>query len=165
MTHRIRFVFAASLLSLAPLAAGSEPEPLVGYVLVGVGTTAMYVPNDGEVSGPQRDVSPTIGVGWFATETVSLELDAYMTFTPEGYLATGGGPAVAWAFDPHAFAAIRLFVPFDPTLDLVVLPGVGLTHAFANGLAPFVELDVASAIGRGHPDLAVLPSAGLSYLF
>ena len=159
MTPRSLAVFCLGLaVSTSALAADGGPT---GYVFAGAGTTVMYVANNGDTYGPLADVSPTVGVGWFVGGPVSVELDAYMSFGPGGYLATGLGPAVSCALSPNVFTAARLFVPIDPDLNLVFMPGVGLTHEFANHMAPFVELDVATAIGRGHPDFALAPSAGL----
>lgn len=149
-------------ITLATSALAAEESGPTGYVFAGAGTTVMYVANDGTTYGPLGDVSPTLGVGLFVGGPVSVELNAYMAFGPAGYLATGLGPAVSCALGPNVFTAARLFVPIDPDLNLVFIPGVGLTHTFANHLAPFVEFDLATAIGRGHPDLALAPSAGLT---
>jgi hypothetical protein len=158
------------LASAAPALAADEATAESGseisvYAVAGIATTAAYVPNSGPASGPLGDVSPTVGVGVYLTEKLCLELDAGVTFTAaDGYTTVGFGPALIWAFHPNVYAAGRLFVPVDPAVNLVVLPGIGLTQVFDNGLAPFVELDLASAIGRGQPDLAIVPSAGASVL-
>lgn len=150
---------------LAGTAHAEDGEASPVYMWVGVGTTAAYVPNAGPVSGPLGDVSPAIAVGYFLSGTVSVELSAGMTFLVDGgYALTGLGPSIVWAATPEIYLAGRVFVPVHPDLNLVVIPSAGITHAFGS-VAPFFELGVGSAVGRGEPDLAIAPSAGVTYLF
>lgn len=151
------------LLSLLVTSALAGEDPNF-YGLVGVGTTVMYVPNAGPVDGPLGDVSPTLAFGWMVTPKIALELDAGLTFAGGGYAATGVGPSIVWAVHPNAYLAGRVFVPVHPSANLVLIPSAGVCYAFGP-VAPYLELGVASAVGRGQPDLAVVPSAGVSVYF
>jgi hypothetical protein len=73
-------------------------------------------------------------------------------------------PGLVWSFSPHAYAAARFVVPVDPQANLVLLPGIGLSHAFGR-VMPTLELDLSSAVGRGHPDLGVSLTAGVLVFF
>jgi hypothetical protein len=128
-------------------------------------TTIAYRPPGGRLDGPQQDVTPEVGVGYFAGDTLAFEIDFGPTFVKSEYAAFAVVPAVIWAFHANIYAAGRFIVPVDPELNLVLLPGIGGTYAFASGWAPFVELDLASAIGRGDPDLGVALALGVTYLF
>ena len=39
----------------------------------------------------------------------------------------------------------------DPQANFALAPGVGLTHAFSNGVAPYLELNAISYVGRATP--------------
>ncbi|MEQ1504350.1 MAG: hypothetical protein ABMB14_19070 [Myxococcota bacterium] len=153
-----------ALLFAAP-AHAEEAEVSPVYMWVGVGTTAAYVPNAGPASGPLGDISPSLAVGYFLSETVSVELSAGMTFLVDGgYALTGLGPSIVWAATPNVYLAGRVFVPVHPDVNVIVMPSAGITQVFGS-VAPFLELGVGSAVGRGEPDLAIAPSAGITYLF
>ena len=62
------------------------------------------------------------------------------------------------------YAAARFVVPVDPETNLVLLPGLGLCRSFGR-VMPTLELNVSSAVGRGHPDLGVSLTAGLLVFF
>jgi hypothetical protein len=55
-------------------------------------------------------------------------------------------------------------VPVDPEPNFVLFPGIGVCHAFGR-VMPILELNVSSAVGRGHPDLGVSLTAGVLVFF
>jgi hypothetical protein len=46
----------------------------------------------------------------------------------------------------------------------VLLPGIGVCRPFGR-VMPTLELNVSSAVGRGHPDLGVSLTAGVLVFF
>lgn len=135
-----------------------------GVYLAALATTTLaYRPPGERIHGPQRDITPGVGAGYFVTETVALELDVGATFVEGAYVATAFAPGVVWAFHPNVYAAGRFIVPVDPETNFILYPGVGVTHIFDNGLAPFVEANALSAVGRGDPDFGATGTLGLTY--
>jgi hypothetical protein len=125
-----------------------------------VGTTLGYRPGGGPVDGPQKDVSVSVGLGRALTDTWLVELDVGPTFVDGEYVALSLVPGVIWAFHPNLYGALRFVVPVDPELNLALFPGLGALYAFDSGISPFVELNVLSNVGRGHPDLGVTITVG-----
>ena len=128
-----------------------------------VGTTMAYRPHGGEVAGPQSDLTPMVGVGLLVRADLALELDAGPTMVDGEYAAFALMPGAVWLFDPHVYAAGRVSVVVDPEPNLALFPGLGLTHAFDSGLAPFVEANVFSYVGRGDPDLGAALTVGATF--
>jgi hypothetical protein len=133
------------------------------YLAGMVGTTMAYRPQGGDVAGPQSDLTPMAGIGLLVREDLALELDAGPTMVDGEYVAFALMPGVAWLFDPHVYAAGRLSVVVDPEPNLALFPGLGLTHAFDSGLAPFVEANLFSYVGRGDPDLGAALTVGATF--
>jgi hypothetical protein len=142
----------------------TPPAP-ASYVIGLVGTTLSHRPRGGEFVGPQKDLAPSLGFGRFVTASVALELDVGLAFGPDGYLATSVTPGVVWAFHANLYAAGRAIVLVHPEPNVVLFPGVGALHMFDSGLAPFFELNLSSAVGRGEPDLGAAASLGALYAF
>jgi hypothetical protein len=156
--RRAALACAVLLATAAPARAGDD-------YLVGLGgTTLAYRPNAGTWEGHQRDLALNLGYGRFVTPKLALELDLGVTLVRGRYATAAASPGLIWAFHRNAYAAARLVVPFDPQADLALFPGVGLTHSFGNGLAPLVELNLLSFVGRGRPDLGVTLTVGLLWL-
>jgi hypothetical protein len=135
------------------------------YAAALMATTFAYRPPGGPFDGPQKDISVLFGAGYFLTDALAVELDVGPTFVESDYVAFGLVPALLWNFHPNFYAAGRLIIPVDPELNLTPLPGAGATYAFANGLAPFVELNAISTMGRGDPDFGLAVALGATYLF
>ncbi len=144
----------------------SAPSPKGRFYAVALAaTTLVHRPHVGDFGGPLKDVSPAVGAGYFVGETLAFELDVGPTFVEGEYASFGLIPAVIWAFHPNFYGTGRFILPVDPKLDLVLVPGFGATMVFANGLAPFVELELTSAVGRGKPDLGLAVALGATYMF
>jgi hypothetical protein len=69
-----------------------------------------------------------------------------------------------WSAHPNVYLAARFVVPVDPETNLVLFPGIGLCRAFGR-VMPVLEVNVSSAVGRGHPDLGVSLTAGVLVFF
>jgi hypothetical protein len=134
-------------------------------VVASVGTTLFYKPNAGDASGWQHDISPSVGYGRYVTDTIAVELDVGPTIIRGSYASFFFLPAVVWSFSTHVYSAARFLVPVDPQIDFYLLPGVGVVDTFQNGISVFAELNVASNVGRGKPDLGVALTAGALYSF
>lgn len=148
-----------------PAEDASDDASSPWYAWVGVATTALYVPNSGPVEGPLGDVSPGVAIGYYVSGSVSLELSVGVTVLVDGgYAATGVGPSIVWAVNDNVYLAGRVYVPVHPDVNLAVIPSIGVCQAFGH-VAPYLELGVGSTVGRGQPDLAVAPSAGVTFLF
>jgi hypothetical protein len=145
---------------------GAEPvaAPPPNYAAVMVGTTAVYRPPGGPWTGLQSDVTPMVGYGRYVTKTVALELDLGPTFVKGRYASFGLVPAVVWSFSSHAYLAARFLVPLDPETNFGVFPGVGVFRSYGR-YSPYVEVNLASYVGRGDPDLAVSVTAGVLIAF
>jgi hypothetical protein len=128
-------------------------------------STLVYRPPGGTFEGPQKDISPTLGAGYFLTETLAIELDVGPTLVSGKYTAFGLRPALLWNFHWFMYVAARFIVPVDPEPNFVVLPAFGVTHTLAEGIAPFFEVGLGSAVGRGDPDFGLVHQLGLTYLF
>jgi hypothetical protein len=167
---RDRLVHALLALSVCGAASASElqsaaaPAP-VNYVAAFVGTTLAYRPNGGSWDGWQKDFTTLLGYGRQVTPKLALELDAGPTWVSgSGYSSFALTPGLVYSFNPSVYAAARFAVPVDPEPNLVLLPGIGLSHAFGR-LMPTLELNVSSAVGRGKPDLGVTLTLGLLVFF
>lgn len=142
-------------------AAASAP---VNYVAGFLGTTLGYRPPGGPLEGWQEDFTTLVGYGRQVTPKLALELDLGPTYVDGRYASFALTPGLVWAFHPNVYAAARFAVPVDPELNLVLLPGIGVSRAFGR-VMPTLELNVASAVGRGDPDFAVTLTAGLLVFF
>ncbi len=152
-------------LSGATTALAADPQPApANYVAGLLGTTVGYRPHQGRWDGWQHDASPLIGYGRQLSATVALELDAGPTFVRGSYSSFSLTPGLVWAVGPNVYLAARFIVPVDPQTDFVLFPGVGLCRPFGR-VMPTLEVNVSSAVGRGHPDLGVSLTAGVLIFF
>jgi len=152
---------AAAPPAAAPPAAASP----LNYVVAAVTTTLVYQPNQGSLQGAQRDVGPVVGFGRYITDEVALELDLGPTFVDGGDTSFAFVPGVVWSFSSHAYAAARLVVPVTPKANVYLFPGFGLINTFKNQISLTLEVNLASAIGRGEPDLGITVTPGIVYSF
>jgi hypothetical protein len=134
------------------------------YVAGFVGTTLGYRPPGETWDSWQHDVTPLLGYGRQLTSTLALELDVGPTFVRGSYSSFSLTAGVVWAFHSNVYVAARFIVPVDPEANLVLFPGVGLCRAFGR-VMPILELNVSSAVGRGHPDLGLSLTAGVLVFF
>jgi hypothetical protein len=158
------FSVALTLGAVASARAADPAAPPPNYACLMVGTTAAYRPPGGPWDGLQKDVSPLVGYGRYVTKAVALEMDVGPTFVKGRYTSFGLVPAVVWTFSSHAYLAARFLVPVDPETNFGLFPGVGAFRTFGR-YSPYVELNVASYVGRGHPDLGVSLTAGVLISF
>ncbi len=155
-------MFGTSAAGAADTAAAAAP---VNYVAGFLGTTLAYRPNGGPWDGWQKDGTTLLGYGRQVTPKLALELDVGPTWVSGGgYASFALTPGLVFSFNPSVYAAARFAVPVDPETNLVLLPGVGLSHAFGR-VMPTLELNLASAVGRGKPDLGVTLTLGLLVFF
>jgi hypothetical protein len=154
-------IVAAAVSSSAEEAASSPPS---NYVAGFLGTTLGYRPEGGPWDGWQHDITPLLGYGRQLTPTVALELDLGPTFVRGSYSSFSLTPGLVWAFHPNAYAAARFIIPVDPETNFVLFPGIGLCRPFGR-VMPILELNLSSAVGRGHPDLGVAVTAGILVFF
>jgi hypothetical protein len=161
-----RLLAAVLVVAAAGSSSAEEPasSPPSNYVAGFLGTTLAYRPPDEPWDGWQHDMTSLVGYGRQLTPTVALELDLGPTFVRGSYSSFSLTPGVVWAFHPNVYAAARFVVPVDPETNLVLLPGLGLCRSFGR-VMPTLELNVSSAVGRGHPDLGVSVTAGLLVFF
>ena len=162
----MRLAIAFALILAAAASSAEEPAPGLpsNYVAGFLGTTLAYRPEGGPWDGWPHDATTLLGYGRQLTPTIALELDAGPTFVRGDYSSFSLTPGLVWSFSPHAYAAARFVVPVDPQTNFVLLPGLGLCHAFGR-VMPILELDLSSAVGRGHPDLGVSLTAGVLVFF
>ena len=160
-------VFGAALIVAAAVSSSAEEpasSPPSNYVAGFLGTTLAYRPPDEPWDGWQHDVTPLLGYGRQLTPALALELDVGPTFVRGSYSSFSLTPGLVWSFHPNAYAAARFVVPVDPETNLVLFPGLGLCRAFGR-VMPILEVNVSSAVGRGHPDLGVSLTAGVLVFF
>jgi opacity protein-like surface antigen len=149
----------------APSGAADAAAPApVNYVAGFLGTTLGYRPPGGEWDGWQHDFTSQLGYGRQVTPTLALELDLGPTYVRGRYTSFALTPGLVWSFHPNVYAAARFAVPVDPELNLVLLPGIGVCRPFGR-VMPTLELNFASAVGRGDPDFGVTLTAGLLVFF
>ena len=163
---------AALLTSGAGVARGEPVSPAIGssaapfrpsvYAAAMVGTTVALRPSGGDIAGPQSDLTPMAGVGLLVSEQIAFELDAGPTLVDGEYAAFSLMPGVVWVFDPHVYAAARVNVLVDPDPAVAFFPGLGVTHLFDSGLAPFVEVNLFSTVD-GSPDVGAGLTAGATF--
>ena len=150
----------------ATVQAQEASVPPSNYVAAFLGTTLGYKPPGGSWDGWQKDFSTTVGYGRQLTPKLALELDLGPTWVSgTGYSSFALVPGVVWSFNPTVYAAARFVVPVDPEPNLVLLPGIGLSHMFGGRVMPTLELNLSSAVGRGDPDLGVTLTAGVLVFF
>jgi hypothetical protein len=150
---------APALPADAPASAPSN------YVAVFLGTTLDYRPHEGAGwQGYQHDLTTLAGYGRQLTPRLALELDIGPTFVSSRYASFSLTPGLVWSFSPNVYLAARVAVPVDPEWNLVLLPGIGVCRPFGR-VMPTLELNLATAVGRGEPDLGVTLTAGLLVFF
>lgn len=155
----------ASTWLVAPLRAQeAAPPPPRNYVAGFLGTTLDYRPPGGSWEGWQHDATTVIGYGRQLTPSVALELDVGPSFVRGSYAGFSLTPGVVWSLHPNLYLSARFAIPVDPETNLVLLPGIGLSHAFGR-VMPTLELNLSSAVGRGDPDLGVVLTAGVLFFF
>ena len=152
---------AAAIPALVQAQAAAPPN----YFAALVTTTPAYRPPGGPWDGFQHDLSVSVGYGRYVTPTVALELDLGPTWVSGDYAAFSLMPGVVWSFNPHAYVAARFIVPVDPEANCALAPGLGLIHTFANGVAPYVEVNAVSYVGKGDPDLGISVTGGVLISF
>lgn len=150
-------------LLILPSSAQAQAPP--NYVAAFLGTTPAYRPPGGPWEGFQHDLTAAVGYGRYITKTLALELDLGPTWIRGDYASFSLTPGLVWSFNPHAYAAARFIVPVDPETNFALYPGLGLIHTFASGLAPLLEMNLVSVVGRGDPDLAVSVTVGVLFSF
>ena len=162
----LRLLAAAAALAAAASSRAEEPAPGLpsNYVAGFLGTTLAYRPEGGPWEGWQHDATALLGYGRQIRPAVALELDVGPTLVRCSYSSFSLTPGLVWSFHPNAYAAARFVVPVDPETNLVLLPGIGVCRPFGR-VMPTLELNVSSAVGRGHPDLGVSLTAGLLVFF
>jgi hypothetical protein len=144
----------------------SMPTPPPRFFATGlVGTTLAFHPEGGEFDGPQKDVSPMFGMGYFFSNAVALELDAGPTFGSGNYASFSLMPGVVWSFHPNIYAAARFAVLVDPEVNLAIFPGVGVTAPVSRSLSVYVESNLWRNVGRGPSDYAIGLTVGLLRTF
>jgi hypothetical protein len=165
MTRRIAAVLLVLAAAGSPRAAADNvPAPPANYVAGFVGTTLGYRPSGAAWDGWQHDVTPLLGYGRQLRPSIALELDAGPTFVRGAYSSFSLTPGLVWSVHPNLYLAARFVVPVDPEANFVLFPGIGLCRAFAH-VMPTLELNLSSAVGRGHPDLGLSLTAGLLVFF
>jgi len=149
-----------------PLQAQDASAPPSNYIAGFLGSTLAYKPPGASWDGWQKDFSTTVGYGRQLTPKLAVELDLGPTWVSgTGYSSFALVPGVVWSFNPTVYAAARFVVPVDPEPNLVLLPGIGLSHMFGGRVMPTLELNLSSAVGRGDPDLGVTLTAGVLVFF
>ena len=156
-------VCALAFLLASPAARAEDPPP--NYVAAFAGTTAGYRPSGGPWSGHQDDLVLTAGLGRFVTPKLALEVDLGPTWVSGDYAAFSIVPGVVWAFSPHAYLAARFPIAVDPGTAVYAAPGAGLSHTFANGLTPILEVNGVTRLDEARGDLAITVTLGLLYSF
>lgn len=156
---------AALVLGSVVSARAADPKaPPPNYAALMAGTTVAYRPNGGPWDGFQSDVSPMVGYGRYLNKSVALELDLGPTYVKGSYTSFTLVPAVVWAFSSHAYLAGRFLVPVDPESNFGLFPGLGVFRSFGR-YSPYVEVNLSSYVGRGHPDFGVSLTAGVLIAF
>lgn len=154
---------AAVLMSSAASLPAADPPP--NYVAAFAGTTLAYRPPGAGWNGAQSDLVLTGGAGRYVSRSIALELDLGPTLVREKYASFSLVPGVVWTLSPHVYLAARFPVAVDPEVAVFAGPGVGLSHTFANGLSPILELNAVTRLGHGKPDLGLTLTLGLLYSF
>lgn len=152
-----------AFLAMGVAAAAAEPPP--NYVAIFGATTVAYRPPDGPWDGHQDDFILTAGLGRFVTSKLALEVDLGPTWVGGDYAAFSIVPGVVWAFSPHAYLAARFPIAVDPDTAFYAAPGVGLSHTFANGLTPILEVNGVTRLDEPRGDFGVSVTLGLLYSF
>ena len=162
---KVAWIVSAALaaVALSPSAVHAQAAP--NYVAALATTTPAYRPHGGPWHGFQHDLTLNVGYGRYVTKTVALELDLGPTWIRGDYTALALMPGLVWSFKPHAYAAARFVIPVDPEANFALAPGLGLTHVFANGAAPYFEVNAISYVGKGDPDLGIALTLGVLVSF
>ncbi len=142
-------------------APGFQPS---GYLAAMTGTTLAYrAPDAGGFAGLQHDITPMAGVGVVAHERLAVELDAGPTLVDGDYVAFSLVPSLISPLGKHAYAVAGVAFVVDPQPNVGLVAGLGVTHAFDSGVAPFLTTTVISNVGQGDPDLALALTAGATF--
>jgi hypothetical protein len=152
-------------LLVLPGGARAEEGPPPNFFTALASTTVAYHPNGGSWDGSQHDLTLSLGYGRYFTKTLAFELDLGPTWIDGEYASFSFMPGLVWAFDPHVYLAARFIVPVDPEWNFAVAPGLGLTHVFGNGMAPYLEVNAISYVGKGDPDLGIGVTLGVTIAF
>lgn len=169
VSRAMRRCLAAALVLVAVettsvAAEDQAPAAPPNYVAGFAGTTLAYRPHDGAWDGWQHDATLQLGYGRQVRPTLALELDAGPTLARGSYSSFSLTPGLVWSVLPNLYLAARFAIPVDPEANFVLLPGIGVCRPFGR-VMPTLELNVSSAVGRGHPDLGVSLTAGLLVFF
>ena len=157
------FILAAVLLTVSPPLEAADPPP--NYVAGFAGTTAAYRPPGSSWDGAQSDLILTAGVGRYVSRAWALELDLGPTLVKGSYASFSLVPGVVWSLSPHAYLSARFPMAVDPDMAVYAAPGFGLSHTFASGLTPILEVNAVTRLGHGRPDLGITVTLGLLYSF
>jgi hypothetical protein len=152
-----------ALVVLPGVSRAADPPP--NFAAVFAGTTAAFRPTGASWEGAQHDLVLTAGLGRYVTKTLALEVDLGPAWIRGDYASFSLVPGVVWAFSPHAYLAARFPIAVDPAVTAYAAPGAGLSHTFANGLTPVLELNLVTRLGHGRPDLGLSVTLGLLYSF
>jgi hypothetical protein len=156
-------LLAPAIALTASVAAAADPPP--NYVAAFTGTTVAYRPSGGPWDGHQHDLVLTGGLGRFVRPTLALEVDLGPTWVRGDYATFSVVPGMVWAFSPHAYLAARFPVAVDPDTAVYAAPGIGLSHTFANGLTPILELNGVTRLDEAQGDLGITVTLGVLYSF
>jgi hypothetical protein len=160
---RVALVGALFALVLGRSARAADPPP--NFAAFFTATTVAFQPAGGSWEGAQSDLVLTAGLGRFVAKTLALELDLGPTFVRGDYASFSLVPGVVWAFSPHAYLAARCAIAVDPETAVYAAPGIGLSHTFASGLTPVLEVNYLARVGHGPPDRGVTVTLGVLYSF
>ena len=160
-----RMAAAVTMASLAAAVTARAGDPPPNYVAAFVGTTVAYLPPEGSWDGHQDDLVLTAGLGRFVTPKLAIEVDLGPTWIGGQYAAFSLVPGVVWAFSPHAYLAARFPIAVDPGTAVYASPGIGLSHTFANGLTPILEVNGVTRLDEAQGDLGISVTLGVLYSF
>jgi hypothetical protein len=172
MTKIAHLVVPAILAAGAGRAQADTPELTAGapafqpslYVVAMTGTTLAYhAPDSDGFAGLQHDVTPMAGFGVVAQEHLAVELDAGPTLVNGDYAAFSLVPSLISPLGAHAYVVAGVSFLVDPEPNVGLLSGLGVTHAFDSGVAPFLTATAITNVGQGHPDLALALTAGATF--
>jgi hypothetical protein len=150
-----------------PTSTMPAPPPKF-YATALVGTTLAFRPEGGTFAGPQKDMSPMFGAGYFLSPQVALELDAGPTLSSgHHYSSFSLMPGLVWAFNPKFYAAARFAVLVDPEANFAIFPGLGFITPVtkSSSLSVYVETNLWRNVGRGPSDSALGVTLGLLRTF
>ena len=142
-----------------------EPAPAPKNYVTGLLGTTFFAHSNGASSGLQKDLTPGVGYGRYVTPTIAVELDGAPTFLKTNYSTFSLIPGVVWNFHANFYAAMRLFVPVDPSFDVGLFPGIGAYYGLPSGLGFSLELNPVTLLRQDQLNLAVGITGGVLYSF